>query len=169
MTVFKEAQDLAAHLGGVAKQWRSPVGAIGAIGLIGGRGLALVLFAQRLHVVEAVEPEGCVQRQGDQDTGHDGQAYLILDRHRSLTPGFGLAEIVFPGIKALLFVPAPRVQEGDHTGQEIEVVGEELHAMTTSRAVVDQAPRLGGAGERDAQVLKQIGKSPGFAGVTVEV
>ncbi|NJL72476.1 MAG: hypothetical protein HC888_13355 [Candidatus Competibacteraceae bacterium] len=38
--------------------------------------------------------------------------------------------------------------------QQIERVGEELNAMAAASAVSDQTPRLGGTGERNAQILE---------------
>lgn len=127
--MLEEPQDLAAHLGGVAEYRGAPVGAIGPVGR-GGPVLLLTHFA--------------VQQQGHQEAGDNGQADLILDGRQAGTPGLGQAEVVLPGVKTLLLLPAARVEEGDDAGFELELVGQKFHEMPTPAAEGDQAPVLAG-------------------------
>jgi hypothetical protein len=36
--------------------------------------------------------------------GDDRQADLIVDGHRAFAPGFGMGEIIFPGVKAFFLI-----------------------------------------------------------------
>ena len=104
--MFEEPQNLAADLGGIAKDRGAPAWAVGAVGQMRGLGGALGLSAQRLDVPATVLPEGVVQQDRDQHAGDDGQAQLGVDGIDVLAPSLGLGEVVFPGVEALLDTPS---------------------------------------------------------------
>ena len=102
-TVFEEPQHLAAHLGGVAEYRGAPIRAVSAVGF---GGLAPVLFVQRFFVLDPVLAHLAVQQHGYQDRRDYRQAHLVVDRHHAGAPGFGLAEVVFPGVETLFDTPS---------------------------------------------------------------
>ena len=150
-TVLEENRKTWRLTGGVAEYRAAPVGAVGPVSR---RCLAPVLLAQCFLILDSVLTHSTVQQQGHQEAGDNRQADLVLDGRHTGAPGLGLAEVVLPGVKTLLLLPAARVEEGDEPGFELELVGQKLHEMPTPAAEGDQAPVLPGTAQGDPQILE---------------